>query len=278
MQENWRRRMNMEVKLMELGGYVQEKFSIDLKDQQLGAPSRFVQKSSEDILIENSTFRNKGFQGSYYMLNRTKVHISDDYSLSKGLSHRFGTGSTLHGSDELKKSEELKRKARAERFSQPSSSSPSQPNGTVQDKEGNTTLQFDEQIFDRPRASISASLYPRTKRPNEAEPPRKSCGMMRRTTIKATKREHGEYLADPQRERWLCDFALPIRIAIRDEWLQSRALSGLKESLLDYVYGRPRTIAVVDKPQWSGPEGQNLEILTFPPFEPVQINGDKGYS
>ncbi|KAF9611807.1 hypothetical protein IFM89_035792 [Coptis chinensis] len=37
-------------------------------------------------------------------------------------AERFGTGSTSHGSDELKKAEELKRKARAERFGLPSKS------------------------------------------------------------------------------------------------------------------------------------------------------------
>ncbi|KAF9587339.1 hypothetical protein IFM89_001329 [Coptis chinensis] len=38
------------------------------------------------------------------------------------LIYRFGTGCTSHGSDELKKAEELKRKARAERFGLPSKS------------------------------------------------------------------------------------------------------------------------------------------------------------
>ncbi|KAF8397601.1 hypothetical protein HHK36_016521 [Tetracentron sinense] len=37
-------------------------------------------------------------------------------------AERFGTGSTLHGSDELKKSEEQKRKARADRFGLPAQS------------------------------------------------------------------------------------------------------------------------------------------------------------
>ncbi|XP_057983095.1 protein MODIFIER OF SNC1 11 [Malania oleifera] len=51
------------------------------------------------------------------------VQLSEEEKRSSR-AERFGTGSTVHGSDGLKKSEEQKRKARAERFGLPVQSTP----------------------------------------------------------------------------------------------------------------------------------------------------------
>ncbi|KAF8407249.1 hypothetical protein HHK36_006376 [Tetracentron sinense] len=141
-EENWRGLMNMEVKLMELRGYVQEKFSIALKINSLFLVDRdktkdgmiqeqdetFSDTQSVDLalrMIEGDLPKTKEgmIQEGVCLLAMILHWLSFGCGQVPWLTNfailsfcKFGTGSTWHGSDELKKSEELKRKARAERF------------------------------------------------------------------------------------------------------------------------------------------------------------------
>ncbi|KAF8407250.1 hypothetical protein HHK36_006377 [Tetracentron sinense] len=135
-EENWRGLMNMEVKLMELRGYVQEKFSIALKINSLNdLMDGHCCFFTINVVVHTADSGRTWEKLILVLVLRTvlmamiTLHVEDASEVGKHIersderlrynkeeqTRKFGTGSTLHGADELKKSEELKRGKGGER-------------------------------------------------------------------------------------------------------------------------------------------------------------------